>query len=77
MFASFIEYFRERRIINFAPGNFHSPIFMWGEEKIVDPNITKWNITAQPRMLDVVSSLNDEGQGYSTDFIWVKRFISL
>ena len=65
--------------INLAAGHFHSPRFFYGDEQITNLDVASWDLKEDPNsgyriVSDLISLMNANGSGYSTDYIWVKLF---
>ena len=65
--------------INLAAGHFHSPRFFFGDEPIKSLDVASWDLNPKNGyriVSDLISKLNADDRGYSTDFIWVKFFVN-
>ena len=64
--------------INLAAGHFHSPRFFFGDEPIKSLDVASWDLNAKSGysiVSDLISKMNADGRGYSTDFIWASIFV--
>ena len=64
--------------INLAAGHFHSLRFFYGDKQIKNiSDVTSWDLNPKNGYRiesDLISNMNANGNGYSTDFIWVRIF---